>query len=193
MLAHSNICVLYQDVAWRQHPAVLSAGCYPGTKIGSQSARDIRTAKGNGDGLQQRRLSCPLKIDPMRRVDSAKIVQALRGIGAQIAEVDHPHKKVIVIDDHTVMMGSLNAMSHHDTREVMITTRGAHFARRLLADLHAEEFTAVPRCGACGGDGVDLRRGTKGYYWRCYSKTCPHLGKGRFRGWTQPVILKRSR
>ena len=132
--------------------------------------------------------------DPIQRSEnSAKIVQALRGIGAQIAEVDRAHQKVVVIDDHTVMMGSLNALSQHDTREVMITTRGAHFARRLLADLHAEEFTAVPRCGACGGDQVDLRRGTNGYYWRCYNKTCPHVGRGRSRAWTQPVILKGSR
>ena len=50
------------------------------------------------------------------------------------------HQKVVVIDDHTVMLGSLNVLSQHRTREVMITTRGAHFARRLLADLHAEEF-----------------------------------------------------
>ena len=132
--------------------------------------------------------------DPIQRSEnSAKIVQALRGIGAQIAEVDHAHQKVIVIDDHTVMMGSLNALSQNGTREVMITTRGAHFARRLLAELHAEEFTDVPRCGACGGEQVDLRRGANGYYWRCYSKTCPDVGKGRFRAWTRPVILKRSR
>jgi hypothetical protein len=125
--------------------------------------------------------------------NSAKAVKALRGIGACIVEVNIAHQKVVVIDEHTVMMGSLNALAQSRTREVMITTRGAHFARRLPADLHAEELSAVPRCGACGGNQVDLRRGAKGYYWRCYSKTCPDVGKGRFRAWTQPVILKQPR
>jgi hypothetical protein len=125
--------------------------------------------------------------------NSVKAVKALRGIGASVVEVNIAHQKVVVIDDHTVMMGSLNALSQHRTREVMITARGAHFARRLLADLHAEEFAAVPRCGACGGDQVDLRRGAKGFYWRCYSKACSDVGKGSSRAWTQPVILKQPR
>jgi hypothetical protein len=125
--------------------------------------------------------------------NSAKAVKALRGIGARIVEVNIAHQKVVVIDDHTVMLGSLNPLSQHRTRELMITTRGAHFARRLLTDLHAEEFAAVPRCRACGGDQVDLRRGAKGFYWRCYSKTCPDVGKGSSSAWTQPVVLKQSR
>ena len=124
--------------------------------------------------------------------NSAKAVRALRAIGARIVEVNIAHQKVVVIDDHTVMLGSLNVLSQHRTREVMITTRGAHFARRLLADLHAEEFATVPRCGDCGGDQVDLRRGEKGFYWRCYSKTCRDVGNGSSRAWTQPVVLKQS-
>ena len=109
-------------------------------------------------------------------------------------EVYHGHQKVIVIDEHTVMLGSLNALSHSDTREVMLTTRGAHFAVKLLAELHAKEFSAPPRCGARHGDQVDLRRSdsaAKGnlYYWRCYSETCPARGKGGSRAWTQPLNL----
>ena len=48
-------------------------------------------------------------------------------------------------------------------------------------------------CRACGGDEVDLRPGAKGFYWRCYSKTCPDVGKGRSNAWTQPVILQLPR
>jgi hypothetical protein len=91
------------------------------------------------------------------------------------------------------MVSPLSRCSQHRTREVMITTRGAHFARRLLADFHTEEFATVPRCGACGGDQVDLRRGAKGFYWRCYSKTCPDVGNDSSGAWTQPVVLKQSR
>jgi hypothetical protein len=122
--------------------------------------------------------------DPGQQRDiSVKAVKALRDIGVHIVEVYHWHQKVIVIDEHTVMLGSLNALSHSDTREVMLTTCGAHFAMKLLAQLHAKEFSAPPRCGACSGDQVDLRRSgsaAKGYhyYWRCYSETCPAKGKG---------------
>jgi hypothetical protein len=136
--------------------------------------------------------------DPGQQKDiSVKAVKALRDIGVHIVEVYHGHQKVIVVDEHTVMLGSLNALSHSDTREVMITTRGAHFAVKLLAELHAKEFSAPPRCGACHGEQVDLRRSgsaAKGYhyYWRCYSETCPAKGKGGSRAWTQPVDLKRS-
>jgi phosphatidylserine/phosphatidylglycerophosphate/cardiolipin synthase-like enzyme len=136
--------------------------------------------------------------DPGQQKDiSVKAVKALRDIGVHIVEVYRGHQKVIVVDEHTVMLGSLNALSHSDTREVMITTRGAHFALNLLAQLHAKEFSVPPRCGACRGDQVDLRRSESAakdyhYYWRCYSQTCPAKGKGGSRAWTQPVDLKRS-
>ena len=99
------------------------------------------------------------------------------------------HQKVIVIDDRTVMMGSLNALSQQRSREVMITTEGQHFARRLLAALHAEAFTAPPACAACGAREVDLRRGKSGFYWRCRNKACPARGKGTYKAWTQQVDL----
>ncbi len=127
-----------------------------------------------------------------RSENSAEAVEALRGIGARVVEVNIAHQKIVVIDEHTVMLGSLNALSQHRTREVMITTRGAHFARKLLSALHAAEFSTPPRCGACGGDQVDLRRsgtGAKDYYWRCYSEACPDRGKGKSRAWIRTVVL----
>ena len=73
----------------------------------------------------------------------------------------------------------------------MITMQGSHWARKLLASLHAEEFSRPPRCAACHGQQVDLRRATDGSrYWRCYNPACPDQGKGRYRAWTQAVILK---
>ncbi len=61
------------------------------------------------------------------------------------------HEKVVVIDDHTVMLGSQNVLSQRRTREVMITMRGQHWARKLLNRLHAEEFSQPPPCAACHG------------------------------------------
>lgn len=54
--------------------------------------------------------------------------------------------------------------------------------------------TALSHLGAMLHAGqVDLRRGAKGSYWRCYSKTCPDVGNGSSRAWTQPVVLKQAR
>lgn len=133
--------------------------------------------------------------DPGDQVQGTETsVTALNALGAvaQVVEMNVARQKVIVIDDHTVMMGSLNALSRHRSREVMITTRGQHFARRLLTELHAEAFTAPPACAACGGREVNLRRGEAGYYWRCRNKACPARGKGTYKAWTQQVDLNRS-
>ena len=83
---------------------------------------------------------------------------ALRAVVPDVIEVNVTHEKVVVIDNHTVMLGSLNALSQQRSREVMVTMRGHHCARKLLSHLHAEEFSKPPRCGACNGNQVDLRR-----------------------------------
>jgi phosphatidylserine/phosphatidylglycerophosphate/cardiolipin synthase-like enzyme len=114
----------------------------------------------------------------------------LRAVVPNVVEVHTTHEKVVVIDDHTVMLGSLNALSQQRSREVMITMRGHHWARRLLTDLHAEEFSKPPRCGACKGQQVDLRRASDAsWYWRCYNPACPDRGKGKHKAWTREVIL----
>jgi phosphatidylserine/phosphatidylglycerophosphate/cardiolipin synthase-like enzyme len=121
---------------------------------------------------------------------------ALRKVVPNVVEMHKIHQKVVVIDEHTVMLGSLNALSQSpsQTREVMITMRGHHWARKLLTDLHAEEFSKPPCCEACQGQQVDLRRASDAsWYWRCYNPACPVRGKGRRQAWTRPVILRSPR
>lgn len=119
---------------------------------------------------------------------------ALRAVVPHVVEVNVAHGKAVIIDDHTVMLGSLNVLSQKWSREVMVTMRGRHWARKLLTHLHAEEFSRPPRCGACDGEKVDLRRKANGtWFWHCYSTACPARGKGRYRGWTRDVVLRRSR
>jgi phosphatidylserine/phosphatidylglycerophosphate/cardiolipin synthase-like enzyme len=67
---------------------------------------------------------------------------SLRTVVPNVVEVHVTHEEIVVIDDHTIMLGSLNALSRHRSREVMITMRGSHWARKLLTDLHAEEFSS---------------------------------------------------
>ena len=45
-----------------------------------------------------------------RRSISPKPSPALRAVVPNVIEVNVTHEKVVVIDDHTVMMGSLNAL-----------------------------------------------------------------------------------
>lgn len=128
-----------------------------------------------------------------KRRHFAEALTELRAVVPHVVEVNVTHEKVVVIDEHTVMLGSLNALSQQWSREIMVTMRGAHWARKLLTHLHAEEFGRPPRCGACNGQLVDLRRkGSGPWYWRCYSTTCPEHGKGRYRGWTSEVVLRRA-
>jgi hypothetical protein len=125
----------------------------------------------------------------------AEALASLRAVVPNVVEVHTTHEKVVVIDDHIVMLGSLNALSQHRSREVMITVRGQHWARKLLTDLHAEEFSRPPRCGACNGHQVDLRRETNSgsWFWRCYNPACPDRGKGRNKAWTRAVTLRPPR
>jgi phosphatidylserine/phosphatidylglycerophosphate/cardiolipin synthase-like enzyme len=122
----------------------------------------------------------------------AEALAELRAVVPHVVEVNVTHEKIVVIDEHTVMFGSLNALSQQRSREVMVTMRGHHWARKLLTHLHAEEFSRPPRCGACDGQQVDLRRKTSGpWYWHCYNKACPEHGKGKYKGWTRDVVLRR--
>jgi len=133
--------------------------------------------------------------DPLQQKEHyAGALAALRAVVPNVVEVHVTHEKVVVIDDRIVMLGSLNALSQHRSREVMITMRGHHWARKLLSNLHAEEFSKPPRCGSCQGQQVDLRRASDGgWYWRCYNSACPDHGKGKHKAWTRAVTLRPPR
>lgn len=134
--------------------------------------------------------------DPLQQKEHfAEALAALRAVVPDVIEVNVTHEKVVVVDDHTVMMGSLNALSQQRSREVMVTMRGRHLARKLLSHLHAEEFSKPPRCGACNGQQVDLRRaGSSGnWYWHCYNRACPERGKGKHKAWTREVTFRQPR
>jgi phosphatidylserine/phosphatidylglycerophosphate/cardiolipin synthase-like enzyme len=122
----------------------------------------------------------------------AEALSELRAVVPCVVEVNVTHEKIVIIDEHTVVLGSLNALSQRWSREVMVTMNGRHWARKLLTHLHAEEFSRPPRCGACNGQHVDLRRKRDGsWYWHCYSMACPEHGQGRYKGWTRAVVLRR--
>ncbi|MCL7492721.1 AAA domain-containing protein [Streptomyces sp. MCA2] len=104
----------------------------------------------------------------------ADLVKRLRAVVPTVVPVNVMHQKIVVIDERTVLLGSLNSLSQSRSREVMLTIKGGHFARKILTHEHAEDFARPPSCGACHGDEVDLRRRGNGtWYWRCYHRACP--------------------
>jgi AAA domain/PLD-like domain len=124
------------------------------------------------------------------RPEHQRYLADLRSALSTVVEVNVMHQKIVVIDEKTVLLGSLNVLSQSWTREVMLVMQGAYFARKLLERERAEDFAAVPRCAACRGTKIDLRRGRKAgeWHWRCYNRECPIRSSGTRQPWTQPVI-----
>ncbi len=130
--------------------------------------------------------------DPLQgRPEHQQYLADLRAVLNAVVEINVMHQKIVVIDEKIVLLGSLNVLSQSRTREVMLVMHGAHFARRLLQDERAEDFASPPRCGACRGTKIDLRRYRTGdWHWRCYNRGCPSRSSGNRQPWTQPVIRK---
>ncbi|MFF3157364.1 AAA domain-containing protein, partial [Streptomyces sp. NPDC057910] len=128
----------------------------------------------------------PYDTGQKKQVD---LVRQLRAVVQTVVPVNVMHQKIVVIDEHTVLLGSLNSLSQSRSREVMLTVKGGHFARKILAHEHAEDFAKPPRCDACKGEEVDLRRRADGsWYWRCFNRTCP--ARQGNRAWEKAVRLK---
>jgi hypothetical protein len=122
------------------------------------------------------------------RPESRSLIADLRTVVHTVVPVNVMHQKIAVIDERTVMIGSLNSLSQSWTREVMVTMRGGHFARKLLEHEHAELFTRPPKCGRCGGASIELRRRTNGtWFWRCYDAVCKTGANGRSSAWNADV------
>lgn len=107
----------------------------------------------------------------MRKESYRQWVEELRSTGAKVIRSEVEHRKVVVIDRRTVLLGSHNPLSQHSSREVMITCQGAAFAERLLDDLRADTHGSPPACPNCGND-FELwrsanRRTAMPYFWRC--------------------------
>jgi phosphatidylserine/phosphatidylglycerophosphate/cardiolipin synthase-like enzyme len=108
----------------------------------------------------------------MRQEPNKAWVEALMATGAKIIRADVEHRKIVVVDRQVVLLGSYNPLSQGKSREVMLTCRGAAFAERLLADLHAESHGHPPVCDQCGRDFELWRSAAKAkdmpYFWRCH-------------------------
>ncbi|MEV4274032.1 AAA domain-containing protein [Micromonospora aurantiaca (nom. illeg.)] len=97
----------------------------------------------------------------------------LRAAGPIIVEMYKMHQKIVVIDERLVLLGSLNVLSQHQSREVMLVMEGTHFARKVLEHEHAAQFRQPPPvCERCGSTTtIALHRPKEGWRWRCYARS----------------------
>ncbi|MFI7007544.1 AAA domain-containing protein [Streptomyces sp. NPDC050145] len=128
------------------------------------------------------------------RSANQSLIADLQAVVDTVIRVNVMHQKIVVIDEQTVMIGSLNALSQSWTREVMLTMRGGCFARRMLQHEHSEEFAKPPKCARCGGTSIELRRRKNGtWFWRCYDTTCKTGPNGRSNAWNLDIQLGNGR
>ncbi|MGW1128088.1 AAA domain-containing protein [Streptomyces sp. NPDC002526] len=126
-----------------------------------------------------------------RKPANQALIADLRAVAHTVVPMNVMHQKIAVFDEQTVLLGSLNALSQSWTREVMVTMRGAYFARKLLAHEHAKVFARPPKCGRCGGAEIEIRRRKNGnWFWRCYATACKTTASGRSHAWTQDIRLR---
>ncbi|WP_348652266.1 phospholipase D-like domain-containing protein [Streptomyces sp. 71268] len=133
--------------------------------------------------------------DKLQKQETNQVLIAeLRQVVDTVVPVYEMHQKIVVIDEQTVLLGSLNSLSQKSTREIMLTMRGGHFARKLLEHEHAATFADPPSCGRCGGDEIEIRRYKKDdWVWRCYAAACKTTPKGGTNAWNQKIRLARGR
>ncbi|RBQ20614.1 hypothetical protein DP939_05850 [Spongiactinospora rosea] len=172
----------------RQAEVLADSATHSRTEL-QEAEHRFTTASGEERRLTARGVRITVFLrDPSDRLQDRHLdlINQVRTVAHTVVSVNHMHQKIVVIDERTVMLGSLNALSQSRTREIMLTMRGAHFARRILEHEHAAEFSSPPACGRCGGSDIDVRRRKNGeWYWRCYARTCQVGSAGR--AWHAPV------
>jgi len=110
------------------------------------------------------------------RKQSQQFLADLRAVLTTVVEINVMHQEIVVIDDHAVLLGSLNTLSQSWTREVMLVMKGSHFARKILEHEHATDFSSPPPCRICESTQIELRRRRSGeWFWQCRSLACPGL------------------
>jgi hypothetical protein len=95
----------------------------------------------------------------------------LHDSGATVVRSDHEHRKLVIIDDDRVLLGSLNVLSNAPgtTREIMITMEGRAFAERMRSELRVDEIGNPRACPTCSRR-MELRRGRGRrfeLFWHC--------------------------
>jgi hypothetical protein len=96
----------------------------------------------------------------------------LHATGATIIRSHLEHRKILISDDSTVLIGSLNTLSHNPntpTREIMVAMHGRNFVEKLYEHLETKRLSVPTQCRQCSLDMEIRRRGGKAteLFWHC--------------------------
>lgn len=70
--------------------------------------------------------------------EAEEVIAALKKTGVSVFERSKIHQKIVIVDDQVCWEGSLNILSHRDTREHMRRLEGAAFAEELRRSLRLD-------------------------------------------------------
>jgi DNA-directed RNA polymerase subunit M/transcription elongation factor TFIIS len=110
------------------------------------------------------------------------IFNYLEKIGVKLTIRKHMHQKVIVLDGRLVWFGSLNALSHKNTQELMLRLENPDFSKQLMEecslyapnDKNAVRSPAIDShkiasilCSKCGNNMKVVPKGRFGPFYKC--------------------------
>ncbi|MDV9198758.1 AAA domain-containing protein [Streptomyces sp. Wh19] len=141
------------------------------------------------EGLQRQRRH----PNAVTAADAARRLPELQAGVGQVVRIRTMHQKILVVDERTTFLGSLNTLSHRPRgsgarREIMVRFRGSRFARTLLEHEHASALFRPAVCTRCGSEmearkyKINQKKAPRSHYWvwACPTKaTDPQTGKPR--------------
>ncbi|MEV0086963.1 AAA domain-containing protein [Saccharopolyspora sp. NPDC050642] len=101
---------------------------------------------------------------------AARRIAELDATATYLVRVKAMHQKIVVLDEETVYLGSLNSLSsspEKPRREIMVRHRGHRFAKHILEHERAKDFIPPEKCSTCSVQ-MELTRSNSersGYEW----------------------------
>jgi ssDNA-binding Zn-finger/Zn-ribbon topoisomerase 1 len=114
--------------------------------------------------------------------DIGKTLSYLAQIGIKVTQKPSMHEKVIVIDGRVVWFGSLNPLSHRNTRELMFRLENEDFTKQVMKECSLQtpddegkalppsiDITKIPLrlCSGCGQAMKVIPKGRFGPFYKC--------------------------
>ena len=134
-------------------------------------------------GIKLEVLTRPLYQQGMSdKNDTEKMLSYLAQIGIKVTPRPSMHQKVIVIDGRVVWFGSLNPLSHRNTRELMFRLENEDFTKQVMKECGLQtpdddgkalppaiDITKIPSrlCSGCGRNMKVIPKGRFGPFYKC--------------------------
>ena len=107
--------------------------------------------------------------DPRQEAIGLARLADLRNSVTTVIRIKMMHQKIVVLDEETTFLGSLNSLAHSakaPRREIMVRHRGRRYAERILTHERAATFAEPQHCPECK-EQLEIRRYKKDWVWAC--------------------------